>query len=149
MKDAYFDVSYLAKLHWREPGTAEVEALASSLSTIACGVHGRMEFASVGHRKIQERAADLKQAQSAFAQLERDTVGGGIIWLPLEPGVFRRVESFFTHDPGSVFLRASDALHLACAAEHGFKEVYSNDRHFLAAAPLFGLRGINVIGRDK
>jgi predicted nucleic acid-binding protein len=149
MTGAYFDVSYLAKLHWREPGTAAVEVLARGLSTIACGIHGRMEFAAVGHRKVREKAADLSQAQSAFAQLQRDTVGGGIIWLPLEARVYRRVESFFINDPGSVFLRASDALHLACAAEHGFTEVYSNDRHFLAAAPLFGLRGVNVIGRDE
>ena len=27
------------------------------------------------------------------------------------------------------------------ASAHGFREIYSNDRHVLAAAPLFGLRG--------
>jgi len=148
MTGAYFDVSYLAKLHWREPGTAEVEALAHTLPAIACSTHGRVEFAAVGHRKIRENAADLAQARSAFAQLERDTTAGGILWLPLDRSIYARVESFFLNDPGTVFLRASDALHLACAAGHGCKEVYSNDRHLLAAAPLFGLKGINVIGRD-
>jgi predicted nucleic acid-binding protein len=123
-------------------------ALAATLSAIACSYHGRAEFAAVGHRKVRENAADLAQAQSAFAQLRQDTTAGGIIWLSLDQKVYQRAETFFLNDPGSVFLRASDALHLASAAEHGFKEVYSNDRHFLAAAALFGMKGINVIGKD-
>ena len=34
----------------------------------------------------------------------------------------------------TVFLRSGDALHLACAEEHGFDEVYTNDRHMLKVA---------------
>jgi predicted nucleic acid-binding protein len=66
-------------------------------------------------------------------------------WLPVTEAIVDRVESIFASAPASTNLRAADALHLACAAEHGFTEVHSNDRLFLAAAPIFGLKGVNVI----
>lgn len=94
---------------------------------------------------MREGSADLPQARSAFAQLEDAAHAGALHWLPLERRVFERVEHFYLADPGSSFLRAADAIHLACAADQGFTEIYSNDRHLLAAAPLFGLRGVNVI----
>jgi predicted nucleic acid-binding protein len=48
--------------------------------------------------------------------------------------------------PNSVFVRSGDALHLTCAAEQGFREVYTNDRHMLQAAKQFKLVGIDVVG---
>jgi predicted nucleic acid-binding protein len=41
-----------------------------------------------------------------------------------------------------------DALHLACAEEHGFQEVYTNDRHMLKAARHFHLIGVNVLSES-
>jgi predicted nucleic acid-binding protein len=146
MKQAYFDASYLAKLHWKEVGSAEVVKLASRIGVVGCSIHGRTEFAAVGHRKMREKLADPERARAVFQQMEDATRAGALPWLEPGPRSYQRVEQIFLSDSGTCFLRAADALHLACAAEHGFTEVYSNDRHLLAAAPLFGLSGIDVIG---
>jgi predicted nucleic acid-binding protein len=38
-------------------------------------------------------------------------------------------------------LRAGDAIHIVSAVEAGFNEIWTNDRHLLAAAAHFGLKG--------
>ena len=41
-------------------------------------------------------------------------------------------------------MRTADALHLTTAAEMGERDVWTNDRHMLAAAAYFGVTGRSV-----
>jgi predicted nucleic acid-binding protein len=145
MRTAYYDTNYLVKLQCRERGTVEVRDHAASVDVLICSLHGRAEFVSAAHRKVREGTATPAQLRSLLAQLRTDTAAGALHWLPITDVQIARVESVFLSAPSTAYLRAADALHLASAAEHGFTEIFSNDRHLLAAAPLFGLRGINVI----
>jgi predicted nucleic acid-binding protein len=72
-------------------------------------------------------------------------LSGTLQWLAVTDAHLEWIDRSFRRAPAATYLRAGDALHLASAAEAGFAEIYSNDRHLLAAAPLFGLRGIDVI----
>jgi predicted nucleic acid-binding protein len=144
MSERYFDSSYLCKLQWPEIGSSEVAACAGEADVLACCMIGRAEFYSAGHRKAREGSATVAQLAIVFRQFDHDCRQGAVRLLPLTASMFDRVEKVYRSASATTYLRAADALHLACAAEHGFIEVYSNDRHFLAAAPLFGLRGLNV-----
>ena len=145
MSTAYYDSAYLFKLLCPELGTGEVRAHASSLRQICSAAHSRAELLSACHRKIREGYGTRAQLRAVHQQFLLDCRAGGIVLLPLTDTVFERVDRFFLEAAAHIPLRASDAIHLACAAEHGFREVYSNDRHFLAAAPLFGLKALDII----
>jgi predicted nucleic acid-binding protein len=76
----------------------------------------------------------------------RDNDAAGLwTWLPLGEEILAAASREFSRLPASVFLRSADAIHLASARREGFAEIYSSDRHLLAAAPHFGLAGRNVI----
>ena len=145
MSALYFDTTYLGKLRWPEPGSPQVTALAGAVTELVCALHGKAEFYSISHRKIREGLADATATKVVCAQFEADCTAGGIRLLPLTDAIVDRVARAFAAAPPTTYLRAADALHLATAAEHSFTEIYSNDRHLIAAAPLFGLRGVNVI----
>ena len=135
----YFDTSYLVRLYLRDHGFEAVRELAGAGIVVASGWHAQSEILAALHRGLREGRLQPGAYRSALAQFLTDSQDGLFHWLPLTDSIQERLA------PASTFLRAGDALHLACAAEHGFKQVYSNDRHFLAAAPLFRLRAINII----
>ena len=145
MNPAYYDANYLLKLQIMESGTGEVRAHAATVLEIHSAHHARAEFASAAFRKVREGVATPADFQRLLTQFGADCLSGTIVLLPLTDAILDRVESVFATAPATTYLRAADALHLATAAEHGFAEIFSNDKHLLAAAPLFGLRGVNVI----
>lgn len=145
MRTLYFDSSYLFRVYSQESGHEAVKALLPEAETIASALHARAEFAATILRRRREGVDRPEFLEELHQQFRSECYRGHVRLLALTDPVFARLESALNQVPATTFLRASDALHLACAAEHGFSEVYSNDRHFLAAAQLFGLRGINVI----
>ena len=71
-------------------------------------------------------------------------IGGFWTWLPLDKTILEAAAKTFATLPDTVFLRASDCLHLVTALHYNFNEVYTYDNHQSAAAPTLGLKAITV-----
>lgn len=140
----YLDTSYLVRLYFEDVGFAAVRELAVS-DYVACAMHGQAETLAAFHRKLREAAVTPKSYQALLNQFAADCEAGAVHWLPGSGEVQSRLEKVYASLPRTVYLRGADALHLATAAAHGFKAVYSNDSHLLAAAPYFKLKGLNLI----
>ena len=140
----YCDTSYLVRLYLAEPGHEAVRELCYKDQVASAG-HALVEVPAALHRAFREGRLASAIFQACVEQFQNDCAAEAYLWLPAEAALVASMAGRYAKLPQTAFLRAADALHLACAAEHGFTEVYSNDRHFLAAAPLFGLKGINII----
>lgn len=140
----YFDAAYVVKFYLDEPDSDRVRGLAEANGEVACCLHGRVEVLIAFHRKLRERAFSPKVFAAVAEQFETDCESAVWSWLPISTKLIQSVSERVRGLDRSVFLRSADALHLASAAEQGFNEIYSNDRHLLAAATHFGLRGLSV-----
>lgn len=140
----YFDAAYIAKFYLDEPDSNRVRRLAEESGEVACCLHGRVEVLVAFHRKFRERTFSPRVFAAVHEQFEADCESAVWAWLPLSAKLIASLSDRIHQLERGVFLRAADALHLASAAEQGFKEIYSNDRHLLAAATHFDLRGLSV-----
>ena len=142
----YFDTSYTVRLYFEEPGFEEVRSLKDA-EPWACALHGKAESAAAFHRKFRDGVISASKLHETLQQFEADCLAGEFRWLPVTESAVNSLAETFGTLPADCFLRAGDAMHLACARDYGFTTIYSNDKNLLAAAKHFGIRGRNVIGR--
>ena len=77
----YFDGCYIAKYYLAEPDSAMVQRKAVETGAIACALHGKLETASVFHRKLREGSMTQSEYHLLRAQFETDISNGLWSWL--------------------------------------------------------------------
>lgn len=142
----YFDTSYMVRLYYADAGAERVRELAAT-DHVACAALGQAEMMAAFHRKLREGAIRPAAYSALLGQFRAHDEMGAFQWLSQDEEVFSKIAGVYAKLPANVFLRAADAIHLATAAESGFRTVYSNDSHLLGAAKHFGIEGKDVIGR--
>ncbi len=102
------------------------------------------ELACVFSRQIRERRMTAAQAAIWRRRFREDLREGVWVLFPVSEHLLDRAEAMIGGLPPEVYLRAGDAIHLTTAHEHGFDEIWSNDRRLLSAATHFGMKGRSV-----
>jgi predicted nucleic acid-binding protein len=143
----YFDGAYIAKCYLNEPGADRVRQVAYGADGLGSCELARLEFASIVKRHLREHHLTRREATAILKDFEHDENDGVWLWFGVTSALIEKARDVILKIPGQVFVRSADALHLACAQEHGFADVYTNDRHMLLAAKYFQLNGVNVLDK--
>ena len=137
----YFDTSYIAKFYFNEPESPRVRALVRKADSIRSSLWALAEFHAVIHHRVREGSCSRIDANDLASRFTAH-IGDGL-WnlIPVTEAALQRTSALILSAPKDLFIRTADAVHLATAQEAGDREVWTNDRHMLAAAPYFGLAG--------
>lgn len=142
----YLDSAYIAKCYLNEPDASAVRGLVRGRARLTSSVWCRAELACVFRRHVREGGLDPQAAQELHDLFAHDVQANIWTLIPVSTRLLDTLDTRLRGLPADLYLRAGDAVHLHTAAEGGFGEIWSNDRHLLAAAGAFGLRGRSVTG---
>ena len=122
----YLDSAYVAKFYVNEPDAAAVRKLIRHASHICSSSWALVEVTCVFHRHVREGSLTLEQGRE------------------MAEALLRKTTTLIRSLPPTVSIRARDAIHLASALDAGEPEIWTSDRHLLAAAVQVGIAGRRV-----
>ena len=140
----YFDSAYVAKCYLNDPDSDRVRDLVRIPVPLYSSALCVPEVTCAIHRRYRERLLSRRQVQELTTRFRSHVEGGTWTLVPLSEGLLWEVHEALRLLPAGVFLRSGDAIHMVSARVSGFSEVWSNDRHLLAAASHFRLTGRKV-----
>jgi predicted nucleic acid-binding protein len=140
----YFDTCYIAKFYFNEPESARVRELVRSADRIQSSRWAVPELHGVIHRQIREGTISAEAGREISTLFYGHVKDGLWHLLPVNEALLRRTSALLIAAPSTLFVRTADAVHLVTAQEAGEQEIWTNDRHMLAAAGYFGVAGRSI-----
>lgn len=137
----YLDSAYIAKFYLNEPDSRLVRDIILRAETLVSSAWAVGEVTCAFRRHLREGGLDTSQYRELLAAFLDDVASGAWVLAPVTDRLLRKMAAQIGTLPMTTYVRAGDALHLTTALDLGEVEIWSNDRHLLAAAEHFGLTG--------
>ena len=137
----YCDSAYITKYYVYEIDSPAVREAMEQAAYVCSSAWAIVEVTSALHRHVRERTMTSDQGLRIIDQFRSDVAEGLWNLLPLTEGLLRKTATLYRTLPPNIPLRSGDALHVATALDADEPELWTNDRHLLAAANHFGLIG--------
>lgn len=140
----YLDSAYVAKFYVNEPDANAVRKMIRRAPNVCSSAWALLEVTCVFHRHVREGSLTVEQGRELM-EVFRGHVDSDL-WnlIPVSDALLRTAVTLIRGLPQNVPLRAGDAIHLATALDVGEPEIWTNDRHLLAAAAHVGIAGRSV-----
>jgi predicted nucleic acid-binding protein len=142
----YLDSAYIAKYYVNERDATAVRKLIARAPYVCSSAWALAEVTCVFHRHVREGFLTVAQGRELASLFLTHAEAGFWNLAPITDALIRRTVALIRRLPENVPLRAGDAIHLATALDAGETEIWTNDRHLLAAAAHAGLDARTAAG---
>jgi len=140
----YLDSAYIAKYYVNEKDATAVRKLIRRASYVCSSSWAFIEVTCVFHRHVREGHLTIAQGRELIDSFRSHVEADLWNLVSVTDALLRRTATLIRGLPPSFPLRAGDAIHLAAALDVGETEIWTNDRHLLAAAAYVGIVGRSV-----